>query len=436
MKLIILRYYSQNYHLLGVFLTINPRYKLFFYNLFIFFYGKLIYIYSFFNKKAAAWINGRKHFPDLHSVEKTIWMHCASLGEFEQGRPLIEKLKIDFPNYPIVVSFFSPSGYEIRKDYPVANKIIYLPLDTASNAKKIIKQINPALAIWVKYEFWMNCLNELKNQQIPVILIAGIFRKNQPFFKAYGGIWKKVLSAFEHLFVQNQNALQLLNEVNIHNISVCGDTRFDRVIEIAEQSNPVPLIKAFKNNHTLLIAGSTWEEDEKILSTYSQENPELKLVIVPHEIQQQNLNRIKRNFKNAILYSEWKKNDQKEIKTDVIIVDSIGLLSSLYKYADITYIGGGFNKGIHNTLEAAVYGKPVLFGPRYHKFEEAKGLIENNAGISINDFTSLKSALDSLLADRKILLKTGENAQRYVYENKGATEKIINYIKLKRLLIN
>lgn len=409
---------------------------MFFYNLFILFYGKLIHIASFFNKKAAAWVDGRKHFPSFPNNRKSIWMHCASLGEFEQGRPLIEKLKTTFPNYAIVISFFSPSGFEIRKNYSGADQIIYLPLDTQSNAKKIINQINPALAIWVKYEFWMNCLNELKNQHIPVILIAGIFRKNQPFFKWYGGVWKKMLASFEHLFVQNNNDLRLLSEINIHHVSVCGDTRFDRVIEIAERSNPVPFIETFKNKKSLLIAGSTWEEDEKILATYSKINPELKFIIVPHEIRPQHLNSIKRNFNNAMFYSDLGKNKQFENNVDVLIVDSIGLLSSLYQYADITYIGGGFNKGIHNTLEAAVYGKPVVFGPRYQKFEEAKALIKNNAGCSIDNFKSLQSALDTLLTNSNKLKSAGENAKRFVYENKGATEKITHYIKLKRLLTN
>ncbi len=363
-------------------------------------------------------------------------MHCASLGEFEQGRPVIERMKKEWPSIPVVISFFSPSGFEIRKNYSVADKIIYLPVDTPKNAKKIIDEINPALVIWVKYEYWMNCLNELKKRKIPVLLIAGIFRHNQPFFKWYGRLWVKTLSAFEHLFVQNKESIFQLDKIGIKNASISGDTRFDRVIEIAEHIEFIDGIEKFKQNKKLIIAGSTWNKDEALLAELSNENPEINFIIVPHEIHQNNLNRIKKTFKNAAFFSDWVKKQTDWVGVNVLIVDSIGLLASIYKYADITYIGGGFQKGIHNTLEAAVYGKPIIFGPRYHKFAEAIELINKKGAFSVNNFAELKKTTDYLFSNKDILKNAGENSRRFVYSNKGATETIVNYVKLNRLLTN
>ena len=408
------------------------------YNFFILVYGKAIYIVSFFNKKAKKWVQGRKDFPDFKFDHQSIWMHCSSLGEFEQGRPVIEALKKEYPNYPIVISFFSPSGFEVRKNYPGAEKIIYLPLDTTQHAKKLIDIINPALVVWVKYEYWFNYLFELKKREIPVLLISGIFRPAQPFFKWYGNAWKKMLSSFHHLFLQNENSVALLAGINLNkNISVSGDTRFDRVIDLAEKKEEVPGIATFINNQKTLIAGSTWEDDEAELVHYTRTRNKYKFIIAPHEISESNLKDLKTTFKNSIFYSDLIKQHKDAVDCNVLIIDSIGLLSKLYRYATVTYVGGGFNSsGIHNTLEAAVYGKPVIFGPEYEKFAEAKALIKNGAAFSIDNALALENKLDDLFNDKILLEQASDFAKKYVYSNRGATQKIMNHIIAKRLLIN
>ncbi len=408
------------------------------YNFFILVYGKAIYIVSFFNKKAKKWVQGRNDFPDFKFDHQSIWMHCSSLGEFEQGRPVIEALKKEYPNYPIVISFFSPSGFEVRKNYPGAEKIIYLPLDTTQHAKKLIDIINPALVVWVKYEYWFNYLFELKKREIPVLLISGIFRPAQPFFKWYGNVWKKMLSSFHHLFLQNENSVALLAGINLNkNISVSGDTRFDRVIDLAEKKEEVPGIATFINNQKTLIAGSTWEDDEAELVHYTRTRNKYKFIIAPHEISESNLKDLKTTFKNSIFYSDLIKQHKDAVDCNVLIIDSIGLLSKLYRYATVTYVGGGFNSsGIHNTLEAAVYGKPVIFGPEYEKFAEAKALIKNGAAFSIDNALALENKLDDLFNDKILLEQASDFAKKYVYSNRGATQKIMNHIIAKRLLIN
>ena len=408
------------------------------YNFFILVYGKAIYIVSFFNKKAKKWVQGRNDFPDFKFDHQSIWMHCSSLGEFEQGRPVIEALKKEYPNYPIVISFFSPSGFEVRKNYPGAEKIIYLPLDTTQHAKKLIDIINPALVVWVKYEYWFNYLFELKKREIPVLLISGIFRPAQPFFKWYGNVWKKMLSSFHHLFLQNENSVALLAGINLNkNISVSGDTRFDRVIDLAEKKEEVPGIATFINNQETLIAGSTWEDDEAELVHYTRTRNKYKFIIAPHEISESNLKDLKTTFKNSIFYSDLIKQHKDAVDCNVLIIDSIGLLSKLYRYATVTYVGGGFNSsGIHNTLEAAVYGKPVIFGPEYEKFAEAKALIKNGAAFSIDNALALENKLDDLFNDKILLEQASDFAKKYVYSNRGATQKIMNHIIAKRLLIN
>ena len=364
-------------------------------------------------------------------------MHCASLGEFEQGRPVLEALKNKYPDYPIVLSFFSPSGYEIKKKYSGADHIIYLPIDTKNNAEKLIKNINPEIVIWVKYEYWFNYLFELKKKKIPVLLISGIFRNSQPFFKWYGKKWRTILNSFEHVFVQNENSLHLLNSINlIQKTSVSGDTRFDRVIEIAEKKETVPGISEFIKNHPVLVAGSTWEDDEAILIHFTKNRKDLKFIIAPHEISKSNLHDLKKAFKNSFYYSEINQlTSLSEYK--VLIIDCIGLLSKLYQYATITYVGGGFNSsGIHNTLEAAVYGKPVVFGPVYEKFAEAKDLVNAGAAFTINSAIELEDKLVELINDEDFLNQSGQLAKNYVYSNCGATKKIMAYIAEKRLLTN
>jgi len=358
-------------------------------------------------------------------------MHCASLGEFEQGRPVLENLKKSYPEHSIVLSFFSPSGYLSAQKHKDNYQIIYLPLDTAFNAKKIISRINPGIVLWVKYEYWYHHLTEIKKGNIPLLLISGIFRENQPFFKFYGHLWRKILRSFTHFFVQNSHSKLLLESIGFNeNITISGDTRFDRVIEIAENKVPVEGIDAFKENNRLLVAGSTWKEDVQMLAEYAKKNPSLKFVIAPHEISMHSLKETKNIFSNAVLYSELKINSALSETSNVLIIDNIGMLSRLYAYADICYIGGGFNKsGIHNTLEAAAYGKPVVFGPHYKKFEEANRLIKEGGGATFRNYSELEKILNEFIGNPEKLMEAGKKAKEIVYNSKGATEKISAYIK-------
>lgn len=365
-------------------------------------------------------------------------MHCASLGEFEQGRPVLEAIRKEFPQCRIVLSFFSPSGYEIRKNYSGADQVIYLPLDTAANARKLISSMNPSLVLWVKYEYWFHYLAELKKREIPVILVSGIFRPSQPFFQWYGEIWRKMLTCFRMLFVQNKASLEMLQSAGIAtNAEVAGDTRFDRVIDIAERKEEVEHIRNFIGNHRVLVAGSTWEDDETELIHYVKQHPEIKFIIAPHEIDEANLKDVKREFEGSVFYSDYTNRKVIPEKCNVLIIDNIGMLSRLYRYADVTYIGGGFGSdGIHNTLEAAVYSKPVVFGPVYQKFAEARGLVEAGGAFSIQNALELEKLLDRLFGDPAFLQSTGEKSGRYVYSMKGATQKIIRYVNENRLLTN
>jgi 3-deoxy-D-manno-octulosonic-acid transferase len=401
------------------------------YNLFIQLYAFAIRIASIWNKKAKFWIEGRKAFPSFEHKEKTIWMHCASLGEFEQGRPVLENLKKSYPEHSIVLSFFSPSGYQSAQKFYGADQIIYLPLDTAFNAKEIISRINPGIVLWVKYEYWYHYLTEIKKSNIPLLLISGIFRENQPFFKFYGHLWRKILESFTHFFVQNSHSKFLLESIGFNeNITISGDTRFDRVIEIAENKAPVEGIDVFKDKNRLLVAGSTWKEDVQMLAEYAKKNPSLKFIIAPHEISTHSLKETKNFFSKAVLYSELTTNSAMDKTSNVLIIDNIGMLSRLYAYADISYIGGGFNKsGIHNTLEAAVYGKPVIFGPHYKKFEEANRLINEGGGASFKNYSELEKILDHYLGNSEKIKTAGINAKEIVYGGKGATEKISAYIR-------
>ena len=425
--------------------------SLFLYNLFLILYATGIQIASLFNPKAKLWIKGRENiFDEIKSKiknqnptaigSKIIWMHCASLGEFEQGRPVIENIRKIFPDYKIVLTFFSPSGYEIRKNYTGADMVFYLPMDGRRNAKKFIDSINPGLVIWVKYEYWYYYLTELKNRNIPVLLVSGIFREGQPFFKWYGAIWKKMLGSFSHLFVQTKAAADLLQQAGIHsNVSISGDTRFDRVTDIAAAFEPLSqqLIN-FCAGSKVLVAGSTWEEDEAELIHYVKAHPEIKFIIAPHEVDKENLQNVKKEFHGSMLYSQIMSVQlQMDYTAHILIIDNIGMLARLYYYADVTYVGGGFGEsGIHNVLEAAVYGKPVIFGPEYEKAAEAEGLIEAGGAFSINNALELEAILNNLFENDNHLQETGIAAKNYVYANRGATKKIIKYIQEKRLLIN
>ena len=376
-------------------------------------------------------------------------MHCASLGEFEQGRPLLEAIKKEYPQVKIVLTFFSPSGYEVMKNYNGADHIFYLPIDSAANASKMVDAINPDLVLWVKYEFWFYYLTEFKKRNIPVLMVSGIFRSSQPFFKWYGDIWRKMLNSFSYFFVQNETSKDLLATIGIkENVSISGDTRFDRVIEIAERFEPLPLIEKFCGNSKVIVAGSTWEEDEEELIHYVKNNPEIKFIIAPHEIHEGNIKDVQKEFAGSVLYStlssgHWPNTtDHRSLitdhsKTNCLIIDNIGILSKLYRYAHITYVGGGFeDSGIHNVLEPAVHGKPVIYGPEYEKFAEAVDLIECGAGICVNNALEFEKVLTELWSNEQLLKQKSEAAKNYVYSKAGAAKKIMAYIQANRLLTN
>jgi len=387
-------------------------------------------------------LNGRKNIFDRLRAElqsqdsKIIWFHCSSLGEFEQGRPVIEKLKSQNPGFKFLLTFFSPSGYEIRKDYKGVDWVFYLPLDSKKNAKTFFDIVNLALAVFVKYDYWHYYLNECKKRKIPLLLISGIFRKEQPFFKWYGNLHRSMLNCFTHFFVQDKESLQLLQSININNATVAGDTRFDRVSEIAENFTPIKAIEKFCSGLPVLVAGSTWSEDEKLIKDATANFPDLKIIIAPHEIHKEHIDQLKSFFPDAVLYSQLRVQSPEAIISDHLIIDNIGMLSKLYHYSTIAYVGGGFNKGIHNTIEAAVYGNPVLFGPNYKKFKEAIGLIENGGGICITSSNELSTILQKFISDKTALGLSGKNSFDFVKQNKGATEKILYYIEAIRLLTN
>lgn len=374
------------------------------------------------------------NFPVLPLNEKVIWMHCASLGEFEQGRPVLEAIKEQYPSYKIVLSFFSPSGYETRKNFPGADSVIYLPMDSSMHAKRLITAINPSLVLWVKYEYWYYYLTELKKRNIPVLLISGIFRESQPFFTWYGGIWKQMLKCFRHLFVQNEASKVLLRTIEIE-ASVAGDTRFDRVIAISEKSEPVEFIREFIDGKPVLVAGSTWEDDEVELIHYVKAHPEIKFIIAPHETDRNNIEDVKKEFANSILYSSLFAGVKTATDGNVLLIDNIGMLSRLYQYADVTYVGGGFGRdGIHNILEAAVYSKPVIFGPVYEKFAEARYLVESGGAFSVESALELEVLLNNLFKNHDECKLAGKICGDYVHNNNGATKKIMDYVTEKRLL--
>lgn len=416
----------------------------FFYNIFLFLFNTAARLTAPFNAKAKKWVQGREGiFEKLEKVskenDKVVWMHCASLGEFEQGRSLLEKIKEQGTRYKVLLTFFSPSGYEVRKDYDGADWVFYLPMDSRHNAQRFLQITKPDLVIFVKYEFWYYYLHELKKNNIPLLLVSGIFRKEMHFFKWYGSFSRRMLGCFTHFFVQDETSKQLLATAGFNNLSITGDTRFDRVIEIAEKAESIPAIEHFIGNRKAIVAGSTWPEDEEVLQkTFSAINdPELKLIIAPHEVTEKHLQSIKELFPDSMRLSEIQTSNVKHQTSNILTIDNIGMLSRLYKYGYITYVGGGFNKsGIHNILEAAVYGKPVLFGPHFTKFKEAIDLIQNGGAYSIEDAKESFAVFQKLLHDKKAYLESCENSLNYVYANKGATEKIMKFIYEKRLLIN
>lgn len=408
------------------------------YHLFLFLYKTGIRLVAPWNPKARLWLQGRRTFPELNFSGKTIWVHCSSLGEFEQGRPVLEAIRKQYPGFPIVLSFFSPSGYEIRKDYSGADRVIYLPLDSPRNAKKLVKALQPALVIWVKYEYWYYYLNELHKQQIPILLVSGIFRPSQPFFRFYGAIWRYMLSCYKQIFVQNQSSAELLAGIGFdRQVAVSGDTRFDRVIAIAEQQQDIPRIQSFIGNRPVLVAGSTWPEDEEELLHFVKKNPGIRFIIAPHEVDEERIEEISKTFHDIILYSNYSDEMRLPDQIHVMVIDNIGMLSKLYRYADISYIGGGFgNDGIHNVLEAAVYHCPVVFGPVYEKFMEARDLVSLGGAFSVENALELEEVLNHLFSKTDEKEKAGKAAGDYVYAQQGATQKIMDYIMENRLLTN
>lgn len=376
------------------------------------------------------WIDGRKGWQNKLSnfqwgKEKRIWIHCASLGEFEQARPVIEKLKSQEPKPKIILTFFSPSGYEIRKNYEYADRVIYLPLDTKANAKAFLDLVKPDAALFVKYEFWFHYLNELSKKNIPTILFSSIFRNEQLFFKWYGSFFRTMLSKFSKVFVQNEKSKLLLQTIAVES-EVCFDTRFDRVYEIAQNRKRFPLVEKFKSSSKILIAGSTWPNDEQLLLQLINENilSGYKFILVPHDIDLKKIIALQKKLNvESVLFSEL--NIQNALTAQIILVDSIGSLSSLYAFGEIAYVGGGFNAGIHNILEAVVYNIPVLFGPKYKKSEEAKELVALGEAFSITSFHNLKTAIQTMAA------KTDHAGKKYVEERIGGTEKIVAYLHTK-----
>ena len=409
----------------------------FFYNLLVFVASILLSFIALFNKKIKLFVDGRKEtftkLSEFNKEDEIIWFHVASLGEFEQARPIIEELKYKYRDYKILVTFFSPSGYEIRKNYNLADVVCYLPLDSKSKAKKFIEQVNPTLAIFIKYEFWPNFLYELKRKEIPTILVSGILRENQIFFKFYGGFIKKSLEAFHHFFVQNNKSKELLESINFKKVTVAGDTRFDRVSKILEQDNSLDFINQFKDNKYTIVAGSTWQEDEELLVNYINNNlsENEKFIIAPHNIKQESILELQKLInKKTVLYSQ-PRHDLNLKEYQVFIIDTIGILTKIYAAADLAYVGGGLKTGLHNILEPATFGIPVVIGNKYDKFKEAVDLVKIGGCISIKNQQEFTDNLINLKEDKNFRNLTGIINKKYIEDNLGATKLIMNYLKDK-----
>ncbi len=402
------------------------------YNLAIIIYDFFVHLAAPFSRKPRKMMKGHWVVYELLRQQREpdayyIWFHAASLGEFEQGRPLIEEIRKLYPNYKILLTFFSPSGYEVRKHYKGADIVCYLPFDKPRNVKKFLDIANPCMAFFIKYEFWKNYLDELHARRIPVYSVSSIFRREQIFFQWYGGTYRKVLKNFDHLFVQNEASKRYLNKIGVTRSTVVGDTRFDRVLEIKEEAKNLPLVEAFSKNHFTLVAGSSWAPDEDLLINYFNTHPNCKLIIAPHEIDENHLVEIVSKLKRThVRYT--KATEENVEKADCLIIDCFGLLSSIYRYGEVAYVGGGFGVGIHNILEAAVYGVPVLFGPKFHKFMEAKELIECKGAYTIKEYEELELLLNQFYEDKNLLNETGKNSRQYVVSKSGATNKILQMI--------
>ena len=394
-------------------------------------YCLLLRLAAPFNSKARLWQNGRKDIfgeiqRQLHGdTSPKTWFHCASLGEIEQARPVIERFRGSFPQYKIILTFFSPSGYEIRKNYSGADYVFYLPLDTKDNARKFVDMVSPAIAYFVKYEFWFNYLNELHKKSIPAISFSAIFRHNQLYFKPIARSYKDLLQYFRHIFVQDQASLELLEEHGFENAEITGDTRFDRVTEIAAQRKEISIAARFKGQSPCFIIGSAWEEDIRVFLPGLLAAPDLKIIIAPHEINEKTLLYIERMATSCIRYS--KATNDTITDQRVLIIDNIGMLSSLYAYADYAAIGGAFGSGLHNTLEAAVYGMPLFFGPNHRKFKEAVELRKLEVAFSVQNQNDFRKKFELVYHNEENRIKLANRAARYVNEHTGASDKIIAY---------
>jgi len=414
------------------------------YNIAIRLYGVAVRIASWWNPKAKLLVDGRadldeKLYSEMNgNTRPVIWMHCASLGEFEQGRYLLENLRITYPDCCIVISFFSPSGYEIMKNYSGADHIFYLPLPTKENSRKFIELVNPKLVLWIKYEYWYHFLSELNKRNVPVLLISAIFLREYVFFRWYGPLYKKMLMFFRWIFVQNPESEKRLKSIGFgKNVSVNGDTRFDRVVDIASNFTELPGIAEFCGDHKTIVAGSTWEADEEELDHFANLHTENRFIIAPHEVDEQHLKDIEKLFRNSIRYSVYIRSPDQHAGKHIMLIDNIGMLSRLYKYATVVYVGGGFgDDGIHNVLEAAVYGRPVIFGPVFNRFSEAIGLLEEGGAFTVDNALELESKLNELLENPKLYQESGAAAKKYVNDNTGATGNIMRFIQENRLLTN
>ena len=396
------------------------------YNLSIALYAWLLSVVALWNKKAKQWVVGRKDIfkrmaDAISPSDKVVWIHVASLGEFEQGRPIIEEIRRLHPEYKILLTFFSPSGYEIRKNYDGADFIFYLPADTPRNAKRFLDIAHPEVAVFVKYEFWLNYLKQLKKRGVKSYLVSAIFRSDSIFFRNYGAMWRGALDAFSQMFVQNEESRDLLRHIGYDNVIVAGDTRFDRVAAIAKAAKPVDIVARFKGENRLFVAGSTWGPDEDILLPLINENPDIKFVIAPHEMEEARINRILSDVKcGAVRYTQCDAQTDFS-RTQVLVLDTIGILSSVYGYASWSYIGGGFGVGIHNTLEAATFGLPIAFGPKYEKFKEARDMVTLGAATKVENAEELLKWFAPLRDDADYLAQTSAIAKNYTSKNQGAT---------------
>lgn len=392
------------------------------------------------NKKAQLMVEGHKRAFDevkrkISPTDRPIWIHASSLGEFEQGRPLIERLRREFPDRKIVLTFFSPSGYEIRKNYAQVDCVAYLPFDTQANVSRFIDALNPSIAIFVKYEFWGNYLSELKRRSIDTYIISAIFRPKQVFFRPWGGEFRKMLSNFKRLFVQDERSRKLLAGIGVENVVVAGDTRFDRVTDILRAAAPLPEVEKFcENSPFTLIVGSSWEPDEDVYIPWVNGRNDIKLIIAPHEFNEARLAKLQSRLQGKVVrYSELEENPAVASGAKVLIVDCFGKLSSIYRYGNVAYIGGGFGTGIHNINEAAVYGMPVVFGPNHAKFKEASDMIACGGGFEINDADSCRAILDKFVVDAAALETAGKAAGNYIEKNLGATDIIYDNIFRNRI---